>query len=199
MTLVPIIYTSLLIFSTFLLFAIIVSYISYRAKSRSKLPRSIEPRPNHRLVLASNTIPINNYVKNSITKQMQTSLPITINNNFSAKKHFTQSVGNSNTERQKSYSHEYFKKINEQNKVAKTDKSSTVNQRSKTTQIIERRRLEIMNQNENFRTIGERRSYKEDLPKQGPNLAEMNVLNYYSDNNEYDMVTLSASRAGNSI
>jgi len=199
MTLVPIIYTSLLIFTTLLLLAIVVSYVSYRAKSRSKLPRSIEPIPNHRLVLASNTLPINNYVRNSITKQMQTGLPITINNNFSTKKHSIKGVENSKTDRQKLYSHEYFRRINEQDKDLKTNTASTSSQRNKTTQIIERRRLEIMNQNENFRTTGERRIYREDLPKQGPNLAEMNVLNYYSDNNEYDMVTLSASRVGNAI
>ena len=51
-----------------------------------------------------------------------------------------------------------------------------------------------MNQNEKFRTMVERKSYIEDLPKHGPNLAEMNLLNYYSDNNEFGMVTLSASR-----
>lgn len=56
MTLVPIIYTSLLIFSCFLLFVIIVSYISYKTKSREQvfsrqvkvveegfLPLSVEP------------------------------------------------------------------------------------------------------------------------------------------------------------
>ncbi len=198
MTLVPIIYTSLLIFSSFLLLAIIVSYISYRAKARGKLPRSIEPIPTRRLVLATNTLPIDNYVRKPIAKQMQTGLPITINNNFSGKKHFTQGVENSKTARQKLYPHEYLTRINEQNKNLKANKTSP-NQRNKTTQIIERRRLEIMNQNENFRTIGEGRNYREDLPKLGPNLAEMNVLNYYSDNNEYDMVTLSASRVGKAI
>jgi len=198
MTLVPIIYTSLLIFTSFLLFAIIVSYISYRAKARSKLPHSIEHIPIRRLVLASNTLQINNSVRRPITKQIQTGLPITINNNFPAKKHFTQNLENSKTDRHKLYSREYFTRINEQNKDIKAHKTYA-NQRTKNTQIIETRRLEIMNQNENFRTIGERRDYREDLPKQGPNLAEMNVLNYYSDNNEYDMVTLSASRAGKAI
>lgn len=199
MTLVPIIYTSLLIFSSFFLFVLTVSYISYKAKVRGKLPRSIEPIPNRSLALAGNTLQINNYTRKPIVKQIQTGLPITINNNFSAKKHLTQGVENSKTERQKLYSHEYFTRTNEQNKDLKTNKTSTVNQRNKTTQIIERRRLEIMNQNENFRTAGTRRNYKEGLPKDGPNLAEMNVLNYYSDNNEYDMVTLSASRIGKAI
>lgn len=199
MTLVPIIYTSLFIFFAFLLFVLIVSYISYKAKSRGKLPRSAEPIPNRRLALAGNTLPINNRVGKPIVKQIQSSRPITINNNFSTKKHFTQDVGTRRTEKHKLNPREDFMRLNQHEKNYNTNKSLTVNPRNKTTQFIEGRRFEIMNQNENFRTIEERKSYKEDLPKQGPNLAEMNLLNYYSDNNEFEMVTLSASRINRAI
>jgi len=194
MTLVPIIYTSLLIFSAFLLFVLIVSYISYKAKARSKLPRSVEPILYRRLAFPGNTLPINNRVGKPVVKQIQSSLPITINNNFSTKKHFTQDVGTRRAERNNLNPREDFMRLNQPEKNYNTNKSSTVNPRNKTTQFIERRRLEIMNQNENFRTIEERKNYKEDLPKHGPNLAEMNLLKYYSDNNEFEMVTLSASR-----
>lgn len=199
MTLLPIIYTSLLIFSTFLLFVLSISYIAYKAKARGKLPRSLEPILNRRLALAVNTSPVNNYVRKPFVKQRQSNLPITINNNFSTKKHFTQDVGTRRTERHNLNPNEDFMRLNQPEKNYNTNKSSTVNPRNKTTQFTERRRLEIMNQNENFRTIEERKSYKEDLPKQGPNLAEMNLLNYYSDNNEYEMVTLSASRISKAI
>ena len=103
------------------------------------------------------------------------------------------------TEIQKLNPRENFVRSNQPDKNYNTNKSTTVNPSNKTTQFIERRRHEIMNQNENFRTNEERISYKEDLPKHGPNLAEMNLLNYYSDNNEFEMVALSASRINRAI
>lgn len=198
MTLLPIIYTSLLIFSTFLLFVVSVSYITYKAKARGKLPRSVEPILTRRLALAGNTLPINKNVSEPVVKLIQSNLPIT-NNNFSTKKHFSQDVGTRRTERHNLNPREDFMRLNQPDKKYNTNNSSTINPRNKTTQFIERRRHEIMNRNENFRTIEERKSYKEDLPKHGPNLAEMNLLNYYSDNSEYEMVTLSASRVSKAI
>jgi len=194
MTLVPIIYTSLLIFFALLLFVLFVSYISYKTKARGKVSRSVEPMPIRRLALAGNTLQINNSAGKIVARQMQTTQPITIDNNFSHKKHFTQNVETRRTERHKINTREDFVRSNQHDKNYNTNKSYTFNHGNKSTQFVEPRRLEIMNQNEKFRTMVERKSYIEDLPKHGPNLAEMNLLNYYSDNNEFGMVTLSASR-----
>ena len=199
MTLVPIIYTSLLIFFAFLLFVLTISYLSYKAKSKSKSSHFTEPITNRRLVLAGNTLPINNRVGKPVVKQIQASLPITLNNNFPTNKHFTQSTETRRTKRQNLNQSEDSMRSNESDKHYNTNRSTSENPRNKTTQLIKRRRHEIMNQNENFRTVEKRISYKEDLPKHGPNLAEINLLNYYSDNNEFEMVTLSASRINRAI
>ena len=199
MTLVPIIYTSLMIFFSFLLFVLIVSYLSYKAKGRNKFPRFVESLPNRQLVLAGNTFQLNKRVEKPITIKAQSSLPKTSNNSFGTKKQFTQNVITRRTERQNINPREDFKRLDQSNKDYSTSKSITVNHQNKSTQFIERRRHEIMNQNENFNTIDERKSYQEGLPKHGPNLADINLLNYYSDNSDFEMVTLSASRINRAI
>ena len=196
MTLVPIIYTSLLIFSAILLFVLLVSYISYKTKARGKVSRSAEQIPIRRLVLAGNTLQIHNRAGKTVAGQMQSARRRQCMPPAAAKKHFTQNVENRRTERHNLNTREDFVRSNQSDKNYNTNKSYTVNKGNKATQFVEQqRRLEIMNQNEKFRTMVERRSYNEDLPKHGPNLAEMNLLNYYSDNNEFEMVTLSASRS----
>lgn len=192
MTLVPIIYTCLLIFSSFLLFVFVISYISYKAKASVRSSKSIKPITEHRFAMAGYTIPIDYRVANPSSMPRQSSRPRTIRNNSSTKKHITQNIAVRRTENE--YQDGYNLRLNQTEKYDNMKKRSVANTSSTANQFVEAQRFEKMKQRENSRTFEERTNYKENLPKHNPNLAEMNLLNYYSDNNENDMVTLSASQ-----
>lgn len=197
MTLVPIIYTCLLIFSSFLLFVFIISYVSYKAKAVVRSSHNVKPISKHQLAFAAYTIPINYRTVEPVVKQRQSSLPTTINNNFPAKDHITQNIVTRNTEWQNIDQDDYNTRSNPAEKYYKNKRSIDYDSNT-TDRFIEQRRFESMNETKNIKTMEERNNY-EDLPKHESNLAEMNLLNYYSDNNDYEMVALSASRIRKAI
>ncbi|GEM_PF-5020904 len=197
MTLVPIIYTCLLIFSSFLLFVFIISYISYKAKAVVRSSHNVKPISKNQLTFAAYTIPINYRTVEPVVKQRQSNLPTTISNNLPAKNHITQNIVTRNTERQNIDQGDYNIRSSPAEKYYK-NKRSVVNNSNTADRFIEQRRFESINETRNIKTTEERNNY-EDFPKHESNLAEMNLLNYYSDNNEYDMVALSASRIRKAI
>lgn len=197
MSLVPIIYTSLLIFSAFLLFVIIISYISYKTKSGDRIPahlrNHIDPLGN-RLVLSS--MPVNNYnVGKPIS--IQSSLPVlsAIRSSNAANAHYSyenyiSSVNSTQrrSSRSKTYLEEFQDKNNTRTYKRKSTKSASVSDR-----------LEIMNNSERFKTQVRETDSGNIKAHHYTNHSDVNLFNFYSDRSDLDFVALSTPKVNRSL
>jgi hypothetical protein len=164
MTLVPIVYTSLIIFASLLTFVIISSYIAFKAKSGSRMRPNIEeaqlgyiPRP-----ILVNNIPLqreSNRVQTRLIPQNYVPKPTKTTPYQAEIKYKTMW----NIESQKS----------KQENAPRKHKSS---QYSRMTKQIDR--IEIMNNTERFRRTSEFDNVS--LQPSGT-ISDSNLLNYYSD------------------
>jgi len=196
MTLVPIIYTSLLIFSTFLLFVISVSYISYKTKSYGKRKKIIGEAPKPSFVMAVQN-PTMHFANNrNVNLQVRTPLPISVNNNLTYKNRTPIKVEKRSLEKNNPVQQFQNKKINYERRYNNSRNNPNFISRNEQPKSNRKSRIEIVNKTQNFPNRFENPGLqKESLPQYGPNLAEMNLLNYYSDNSEINMVTLSATKS----
>jgi len=192
MALVPIIYTSLLIFSSLLLFVIIVSYISYKAKDKNPP-----------------------YIKSNVTEQYSEFKPANLNfNNLPAKPasiQYSQSInypvinpeedqerGNFNkpiqniSRNDKTYA-SHSQPIRRNVKVEAYNKFQEVkgmNQKP----TFSRSRIKIMNDSGQFGTTPVETEFdnSHNSVSSENNLSEINLFNYYSDRQDLGLVMLSA-------
>lgn len=173
MTLVPIIYTSLLIFSAILLFVLIVSYISFKAKGGDKRAlevkrKTVQIQPSY---VSHQSAPVVNYKAAPIIQQKTTQL------NYSSKSNPVQSSVKVNQEQLLSnkFEQKYFDR----------------NENRKANSITREDRISILNSPISY-------SYKSKplIPKHtekiSNRLPDLNMLHYYSDNTGSDFITLSA-------
>ena len=193
MTLLPIIYTSVLIFSAFMIFVISLSYIIYKAKSKDRVPvylKHLDPLGNR---LAVQPLSMNN----SVIKQTSFSvslpsqkkiLPLSPVKMRSRNDEYTQAVNVMNKEK-------YSRQRDEQ--VSQNENSIRKNSnRSKPISA----RIEVMNNSERYKTkvtIEENKKIKS--PHSYTNHGDVNLLTFYSDKSDIDLVSLSTPRANKAI
>lgn len=202
MTLVPIIYTSLLILSAFLFFVVIVSYISYKTKSRDRVPahlRHLNPLDSQ---LAIQPIATNNFrgvhldqIKTApyIQSKIQTPNQIKIER---ANDNYIKAV-------------ETMKRRSEENNVYQEDnviemrpginrKGNHPAKRIENPQPVSNR-LEIMNHSDRFKT----RVLDSDYPKKSDirysDHGDVNLFTFYSDRSDLDFVALSTPHINRAI
>ncbi len=205
MSLVPIIYTSILIFSGFLLFVIIVSYISYKTKSRDRIPvhlKNYDPLGNR---LAYQPIAANGYNQNIVRQEaFQYVIPIQSNNHSKKQDESSRKENNSLRLKQESLKRNYDPKIIKE--VEKSKNATLVNvdsayqpRRFKTTQHMNR--LEIINHSEKFNISEPAKveNYSGRGDKRYTGQGDVNLISYYSDKPEHDYTSFSAPRIQQAI
>lgn len=177
MTLVPIIYTSLLIFSAILLFVLIVSYISFKAKGgdrrsievkRQVLQNTVQMQPAYVNIQST---PVVNYRTAQMVKQKTTQIKNSNNSNP-----MPSSVRASQEQyRPNNFEQKYFDR----------------NENKRASRITREDRISILNSPISY-------SYKstphisQHTEKVSNRLPDLNILHYYSDNTGSDFITLSA-------
>lgn len=174
MTLVPIIYTSLLIFSALLLFVIIVSYISFKAKGRNGKSFEIksQAKPNHVQM-----------------KHAHINIPSKLNAGYRA----APVVQQRTTQIQYTYKHvpSSSAQHGKQNANNIDQMHSFKNSGQKANRLTRDERLSIVNAPINYNT-----QHIQQNPQQqriaSHRLPDLNILNYYSDKSGSEFITLSA-------
>ena len=193
MTLLPIIYTSVLIFSAFMLFVIFLSYIIYKAKSKDRVPvylRNFDPLGNRLAVqplLMNNNVIRQNSVTASIPSQKKVIYldPVKMKNR---QEDYNQAV--QVMQREKSFRQRNEQVIQNENSIRKTNyKSKPISTR-----------IEVMNHSEKYKTkfINEE-SKRITAPNHYTDHGDVNLLTFYSDLSDLDFVSLSTPRANKAI
>ncbi|MFA7229279.1 MAG: hypothetical protein WC061_09610 [Melioribacteraceae bacterium] len=192
MTLLPIIYTSLLIFSALFTFVLIISYISYKTKTRNDLPpylRNFDPKGVRVAVQPA----IYNNVNSANTQYPRT-------NQVKIKKVSPKAI-----ELERS-NHNYNKAIQEIRKRAggvktlpenlsdkkyrQTGRIENYQSNSKSKFGLSSERLMIMNNSERFQTSINNQTPRKKAEKRYTDHSDVNVLHFYSDAPDIDLVTL---------
>jgi flagellar basal body-associated protein FliL len=193
MALVPIIYTSLLIFIGLLIFVIGVSYISFKAKDKYRgpaefkeiHPKSFEVRPTNynfnNLSVKPVTVqyrqsidyPKVNHTEKHARNNYRNSLPITIQNEAVNDFHSQQIKRNLKAEA-----------------YDKFQEAKRINQKL----TFSRNRIEIMNNSDPFNNTSIESEFDnfDNSFRSRNNISEKNLFNYYSDVKDLDLVMLSA-------
>lgn len=178
MTLVPIIYTSLIIFSSLLFFVMLVSYLSFKARSRSRKNITLE-----RIAMNNGMMPkpiiVGSSNPNRFISKMQSfndikpklsNRPITDGRKVSKEKSISTQITNRK---------ELLREKEENNFRRHNDKGS-----------LRATRLEIMNDSNKFRNTSE---YDNEHAYHHEKMIEANLLSYYDDRSETDFVFMNAS------
>ncbi len=197
MTLLPIIYTSLLIFTALFVFVVLVSYISYKTRTRNNLP------PHHKhLDIRGDMVAVRPgaYSRNYNSKQLSNTVPRIISEHKT--KISTTRMNNidmgklsSNYNLAIDFMRHKEDSANEMERARSKKKSRRLDYR--TTSINDR--LVIMNNTEKFRTPSQNEVYEEKPGRHYTNHSELNVLTYYSDRPEMDFAALAAPRVNRAM
>jgi len=199
MTLLPIIYISVLIFTSFMLFVIIISYISFKTKQRSNYDKSqgtIPAYPNSIILKPAITFnqpikPVHigfspkaqkissvntNVIRDNLTKGM--TRPLNMKTSLQQRK-------------EKVVNNESRQLISQQERFEEKKLKSNYSLKA---------RLEIMNQTQISKRSKEN-VYDENIiiQKNMTGINEANLFNYYSDNSEFDFVALSANNISRAV
>jgi hypothetical protein len=176
MTLVPIIYTSLIIFVSFSTFIILASYVAFKARSGNQARPSIEepsfayiPQP-----VKVNHAPIR---REPLKVQTRTISPSYISQQNNLNYNKTESRPN------KVFIQEIRRTQKEEN--FRPRKSAEQNRRSRQTD-----RIEIMNNSEKYKRTSEFDNF---LPQASGTISDSNLLNYYSDQADIDFTVMNAN------
>jgi len=202
MSLVPIIYTSLLIFSALLLFVIIVSYISYKTKSRDNVPfhlKNYDPLGNR---LALQPVAANNY---KIVRQAASQYVIPIQSNINSPKSKGLQKADDNYLRavqamkQKTYKTKTYSETDEEekNEIIRNKGSHQLTRSYKPNPFSNR--LEIMNHSEKFKTSVKDESYSIKKENRYTNHGDINLFTFYSDRSDLDSAAFSTPRINGGI
>ena len=167
MTLVPIIYTSLLIFSAILLFVILFSYISFKAKSNMRKAHELRvPLRNHNVQIRPAAISVQ-HTPIIIRKEN----PVVVRQNQVREEYSrSQSIKPSNPNDYRQY--------------------QTRNHSPRPTRLTREDRIVIMNDSNKLHTDRTVPSQAEQRIFQ--KLPDLNMLNYYSDRTGSEFITLTA-------
>jgi hypothetical protein len=177
MTLVPIIYTSLIIFASFLIFVVFASYIAFRARSGNKINRSMDEMqlgyiPQQALMNHESHRRESVPIQTRVNAQSYISQSNNITLGVSAQKYNDVNI------------HEI--KRTQQKEISRQKKSAKQNLRSNR----QTDRIEIMNNSEKFK----RTSEFDNFPTQvSGTISDSNLLTYYSDRSDIDFTVMNAS------
>lgn len=172
MTLVPIIYTSLLIFSAILVFVILVSYISFKARSSGKKPVAAQS-VKHSMVVKPAILQNYHTPVPVFVPVEKSSRPVYLEPTSNQKKQIVLNIDRTQLERQRSFENSSGRKVSQNRpRVTRED------------------RIAIMNETNQFRVsnYGSRVA----LEKSQQKLPDMNLLNYYSDRSDSEFISLTA-------
>jgi hypothetical protein len=197
MSLIPIIYTSLLIVAAFLIIVLTISYLSYKAKVRKdkgeeeyyeEIPQHTVYREEHP---AQQEAQVNNHMqplkKTRVTQE---------NMRYSSEKEYR---------KERKTTGEYYptKNLTVRNKIKRTTNYDSSNQRQSSYKFrVHNTRLEVINNNsdniprQDYKTMDEffPEMYASELAYNNQ-MADYNFLNFYSDQNDNNLYTLSTKRA----
>ncbi|MFA7420799.1 MAG: hypothetical protein WCZ90_14035 [Melioribacteraceae bacterium] len=172
MTLVPIIYTSLLIFSAILVFVILVSYISFRARSTGKKPVAAYAVKHTMVVRPAISQGYHNPAPIMIPAE-KASRPVYLEPSPNQKKQIVLNIDRTQLERQHSFENSQGRRVSQNRpRVTRED------------------RIAIMNETNQFR-VSNYGSHVA-VEKSQQKLPDMNLLNYYSDRSDSEFISLTA-------
>ena len=202
MTLVPIIYTSLLILSAFLFFVVIVSYISYKAKSRDRVPAHLKHLNPLDRQLAIQPIATNNFssaqaqikTEHYIHSKIQTLNQIKVergDDNYIKAVETMKRRGEENNRYQEDNVKEMRSIINR--------KENRPTKRIENLQQPVSNRLEIMNHSDKFKTQVKDFEYQNKSNIRYSNHGDVNLFTFYSDRSDLDFVALSTPQINRAI
>ncbi len=182
MTLLPIIYTSLLIFAAVTLSIILFSYIAFKTKGNrldpaSKYKNELAVKPQ--FIVQKNVQPANDFVRKQVPRTNyvfggQPSLSTKITH-----------VEPPPVRVKPRYTTEFKKTIEEDNNNNKYNEEIEIKNRFRNSGKVRTTRLEIMNESKKFYE-----SNKQDKIKEAPNnyegLSDLNLFKFYEDHGEKD-------------
>lgn len=202
MTLVPIIYTSLLILSASLFFVVIVSYISYKAKSRDRVPahlRHVNPLESQ---LAIQPSAAHNFRS---AQRVQIKTAPYIQSKIQTPNQIKIEGGNDNYIK----AVETMKRRSEKNNMYQEDNvkemRSMINRKENhPAKRIENpqpvsNRLEIMNHSDRFKTRVQDFEYPKKSDIRYSDHGDVNLFTFYSDISDLDFVALSTPQINRAI
>lgn len=190
MTLVPIIYTSLIIFSAISFFVLVVSYISYKAKSRNNIPSYKREAEFQRIKLAVQPviqrnpaiIRVQNYGTEKLKFQRDTAKHTDSDSeSYNLSVQAMRRRANSTILLKQSSSERHRNKEYNEDAAEKNPRGNS-NQNSQ--------RLTIINNTERFKSSVPREAAKKETAQRLAGNSDINVFNFYSDASDMDMVTI---------
>ena len=193
MALVPIIYTSLLIFTALLLFVIGVSYISFKAKDKYTGPAEFKEIRQNSFEVRPTNYNFNNLSVKPVTVQYRQSIDYPIVNHAEehAGKNFRNSLPiNIQNEAVNDFHSQQIKRNLKVEAYDKFQEAKRINQKT----TFSRNRIEIMNNSvpyNNTSIESEFDNFHSSFRSRN-NISEKSLLNYYSDVEDLDLVMLSA-------
>ncbi len=179
MTLVPIIYTSLIIFSVLLFSVIIISYLSFKMRSRNR-----KNLPSERIGMTNN-LNISRPIALSGPKLNVNPLPAHSHYN-NRPKYNDQVIMNERKVRKNSLS--YTQSTNRKDSFNKNEESRPHRHNERTS--LRATRLEIMNESNSFRKTSELHSESNHQSYERDKMVEANLFSYYDNNTESDFVLM---------
>lgn len=194
MSLVPIIYTSLILFFGLLLIVTTISYLSFKARGKSNPVIEAEirkreirnPAPIVRRVAIDPSIyskQVNSTNRSRTQSIASTHSPIILPGDYFQNEQTVNKNGNRERRSDNTINYEERNRMSQQTKT-----------------YLQRSRIEVMNENEKYRTNeGDRVNKKTSRAKYLNDLSQFNILNFYSDNNvDNDFVAITANAASSS-
>lgn len=182
MTLVPIIYTSLIIFASLLFTVIIISYLSFKVKTRNR------KQPSERIGVVHEVIIPKQIVLNGPKLDVN---PIPVHYSGSARANYNDRIiAKDRRERKENYSYTQITDRRDPSRIKGEERQSI--QRNERTSL-RATRIEIMNESSSFRNISESNQESNHRNYNRDNIVEANLLNYYDNSTESDFVTMDTS------
>lgn len=193
MSLVPIIYTSLILFFGLLVIVLTISYLSFKARGRKNPVIEAEILKQKKVIqppkLIVNRIPQNSFLEQNMDikkRAVSTKLsdqPIILPGNYFNKEERNQKLNSTTIQRNS-------ERNDEQKKNSRSYKT-----------IMNKSRIEVMNENSKYRThevfVTNR---NKSITKYVNDLSQLNILSFYSDNSsENNFVTAAAIPARHAV
>lgn len=195
MTLLPIIYTSLILFFGILLFVIAVSYLIFKTRRRTNpvIEEEIKKHKNHLNIVKHNIHSIKDYSNANTQNVINSKSYQNTDQNFAdvqilPMNYFSGIQQSKNQNNYNNHNNGFDKNFSSDNRK----KEAKVNYVTKSSLLNSR--IEIMNDSKKFRS--NRNTYIDDKPikKYQFVLPEYNLLDFYSDNHGNDLISITASQ-----
>lgn len=182
MTLVPLIYTSLIIFSSLLFFVITVSYLSYKVKSRHRKNLPSERLAIPTSVINSKPIMMNNMKLENDSLQVQATRFDELSKQKSSKQPIMNERKENRSYTQVTVRQDYFREKEKDFLSQDNEKTS-----------LRAARLKIMNESNSFRKTSEYNRNSSQQNYDRDKMVETNLFSYYDNSPASDFVLMDTS------